>query len=214
MDNIVDKTAFDLFPDIMRKSSTSSVEQPQKAPPPAKKRSYKPSQILKPDTEPPPPPDISWLQDGLLENGADSNDELRLALVVIPDEQNCSHVTKALTSLRYTVETAATTTEAIEAIKTNPYAVVIYDTASRMSEFHDHMCWLPPTIRRAIYYVIIGKNLNTLFNLEALSLSANLVIQDCDVQYLEKILEKGFQDYEDLYNPFLEALNGTLKPLS
>lgn len=215
MDNIGDKTAFDLFPDIMGQSSTASDEPIKKAPiPPAKKISYKAVQTLKPTTKPPPPPDISWLQDGLLEDATDLNEALRSALVVIPDEQNRLHATKALTSLQYTVETAATVVEAIEAVKTNPYTIVIYDTASEMSEFHNHICWLPPTRRRAIYYVIIGENLNTLFNLEALSLSANLVIRDCDVQYLEKILEKGFQDYEDLYSPYMEALNGTLKPLS
>jgi len=214
MDNIGDKTAFDLFPDIMGQSSSPSVKAPKKTPaPPVKKKSYKPVEVLRPDTKPPPPPDLSWLQEGLLEDAANADETLRMALVLISDEQNRSHATKALASMHYTVETASTTAEAIEAVKTNPYTLVIYDTASDMSEFHDHMCWLPPITRRAIYYVIIGPNLHTLFGLEALSLSANLVVGDNDVLYLEKILGKGFQDYEDMYNQFLEVLNGNLPSL-
>jgi hypothetical protein len=214
MDNIGDKTAFDLFPDIMGQSSTPTVEPPKKTPaPPAKKTPRKTVQVLKPTTAPPPPPDISWLQEGLFEDAADLDEASRIALVLIPDEQNRAHAAKALASLHYTIETAVTAAEAIEAVRTTPYTVIVYDTESEMSEFHNHICWLPPTKRRSIYYVIIGPNLHTLFNLEALTLSANLVVRDSDVLYLEKILGKGFQDYEELYNPFMEVLNGTLTSL-
>ncbi len=57
-----------------------------------------------------------------------------------------------------------------------------------------------------MYYAIVGPNLHTLYNLEALSLSANLVINDQDLQYLEKILYIGFRDYENLFRPLLDTL--------
>ena len=61
--------------------------------------------------------------------------------------------------------------------------------------------------RRNLYYAIIGPKLKTLYDLEALCLSANLVVNSKDVQYLDKILEKGFKDYETLYRPFIEILH-------
>ncbi|MBT8334771.1 MAG: hypothetical protein KJP19_10085 [Deltaproteobacteria bacterium] len=60
--------------------------------------------------------------------------------------------------------------------------------------------------RRNLYYVIIGPELKTLYDLQALSLSANLVVNNSDMKYLDKILKKGFQDYETLFRPFVEII--------
>lgn len=59
--------------------------------------------------------------------------------------------------------------------------------------------------------MLIGPKFRTLYNLEALSNSANLVVNDRDIKNLSLILRKGFYDYEELFGPFLEALTGSEK---
>ena len=73
-------------------------------------------------------------------------------------------------------------------------------------DFEQYMRNLAGDKRRNLYYLIIGPKLSTLYDLEALSLSANLVVNNKDFQYLDIILKKGFQDYETLYRPFIEIL--------
>ncbi len=59
--------------------------------------------------------------------------------------------------------------------------------------------------RRAIYYIIMGPEFHTLYDLEALANNANLVVNDKEAAYLEIIFKKGRQDYDDLFGPYLEA---------
>lgn len=55
--------------------------------------------------------------------------------------------------------------------------------------------------------MLIGPDLQTLYDLEALTLSANLVINEKDLGDINKILRKGIHDYENLFHPFLEAMS-------
>ena len=67
-------------------------------------------------------------------------------------------------------------------------------------------CTLRPLRRRLIYYVLIGAELRTCYDMEALALSANAVVNERDLPYLEVILKRGFLDYEKLFGPMLEVL--------
>ncbi|MGI9571055.1 MAG: hypothetical protein ACR2PH_15275, partial [Desulfobulbia bacterium] len=51
--------------------------------------------------------------------------------------------------------------------------------------------------------------LRTLYDLEALSMSANAVVNSKDIKYINLILKKVYQDYNALYGPYLEVLKST-----
>jgi len=57
--------------------------------------------------------------------------------------------------------------------------------------------------------MIVGPSLRTLYDLEALSLSANAVVNSKDIKYINLILRKVYQDYDALYGPYLEVLKST-----
>ena len=69
------------------------------------------------------------------------------------------------------------------------------------------MCNLPMERRRYIFYIIIGDNFHTLYDLEALAYSANLTVNSSDLQHLDIVLRKSIPAYEELFGPFLEELN-------
>ena len=60
--------------------------------------------------------------------------------------------------------------------------------------------------RRYLYYILVGPELHTLYDLEALAQSANLTVNERDVPHLRVILRKGLTDYEALFGPYLAAM--------
>ena len=73
------------------------------------------------------------------------------------------------------------------------------------------MCAMPMEHRRHIFYILTGDSLHTLYNLEALAVSANLTVHSKDIPKLHVILRKAFQAHEELFGPFLEELGVHLK---
>jgi hypothetical protein len=179
------KSAFDLFPDIIRDI-------------PKKKKA---SPLI------PPPPDLSWLTEGMAERNPAQPGNSLAALVAIAEDHKRAVVKKVLEKMGYAIDTALSAEYAIQKLQVVQYKLIICGTDAAFKDIHQHICGLPSPKRRVTYYAIVGPNLHTLYNLEALALSANLVINDRDLQYLEKILGKGFRDYENLFRPLLDILN-------
>lgn len=188
--------AYRLFPDIMSKFS------------PAKK--VGPGQAPRAEVPPPPgPPDISWLEKGKLESVSLISD-IPTALLVMPEGEKKAMVRNAFEGAGYLVEGVSSEQEAIKRIKfVNLAGIVLYIDIDKQknplekSILHSYMRRLPMSRRRLIYYVLIGPDFNTLYDLEALSLSVNLVVNDRDVAKLDLILRKGLQEYENLFGPLL-----------
>ena len=67
--------------------------------------------------------------------------------------------------------------------------------------------------RRLLYYVLVGPDVHTCYNLQALALSANLVINERELAFVEVILRKGFREYVELFGPFLEVLEENRLPV-
>ena len=72
---------------------------------------------------------------------------------------------------------------------------------------HGYLTGLPTSKRRTLFYILAGPDLRTLYDLEALSLSANLVINDENINQLQAILRKSFREYEELFGPLIEAMS-------
>jgi hypothetical protein len=60
--------------------------------------------------------------------------------------------------------------------------------------------------RRFIFYIVIGKEFRTLYNLQSLAYSANLVVNDTEIPYFNVIIRKAIPEYEELFGPITEEL--------
>lgn len=171
-----------------------------------------PPEPVKEPPPPPTPPDISWLQDDTQQPElAEVIRDAPLAMVLIADETLRQQAVTALEGLDYQVEVADSATAAIERMRFVNFAAVTLDSAFEGgnltdSNFHQHMRQLPMTSRRLVLYVLLGPDFNTLYDLEALAHSANLVVNRRDAAKLPLILKKGLHDYQLLFGPYLDAL--------
>ncbi len=160
---------------------------------------------------PPAPPDISWL----------SQDELTVkqkmggvsrALLLMPEEELKDILFREIGEMDYHVEVAATADEALTKITHGHYELVVcysgHDKEGFLaSPLHRYLCCLPIGRRRRVFYVLVGPDLKTLYQLEALSYSANLVINDAEVKYIGNFLQKAMADNQQFLEPLLTELD-------
>ncbi len=189
--------AFALFPDLM-KNQHRAVRQKKK----------KKARVL-----PPPPPDLSWLRTGIYEEQEQAGD-IPTALVLMSGEQDNDSISSSLKDLGYQVETADTSFEALDRLRSNSFAAILMHTefegkSPAESTVHTYITRLSIKKRRTIFYILTGPNFQTMYDIEALSLSVNLVINDTEIQYLKQILRKSFHDHEELFGPLIEILEGS-----
>jgi len=160
--------------------------------------------------KPPEPPDVSWLQEGVFDD-QEVVEEIPLALILIPENCGAADVIKAVEALGYRAQLATSVEAAIEKMEFVNYSGVIQHSefepgGLKNSVFHAFMSQMSMTKRRYIFYVLIGKELHTLYDLEALAYSANIVVSEKDVAYFGTILRKAIPEYEALFGPLMEEL--------
>jgi CheY-like chemotaxis protein len=160
---------------------------------------------------PPKPPDISWLRTGDYDTRAQVAD-VPTALVLMGEGEKKEMISKVFEELGYQVETANSAAEAMEKMKFMNYAAILLHTGFEggsvdEAEFHDYMKKMSMTRRRHIFYVLAGPQFHTFYDLEAFSLSANLVVNEKDLGQMNVILRKGIYEYENLFGPLLVTLH-------
>ncbi len=162
------------------------------------------------EVKPPDPPDVSWLEDGLFKD-AEIVDDVPLAMILVPEECGRDEVVKVMAGLGYRAEVAQDGRWAMEKMAFVDYAAVILHTrfepgGFQNGAFYRYIQKMNMSRRRYIFFAIIGKEMHTLYDLEALAYSANLVVNDRDVKYFGTILRKAIPDYEHLFGPLIEEL--------
>ncbi|MFH7320825.1 hypothetical protein ACHHRT_09465 [Desulfurivibrio sp. D14AmB] len=161
---------------------------------------------------PPSPPDIAWLrEDGAQPDLEEVVKDVPLALVLVRDEQLRRQVGEALQILGYQPEFPASGAAAEKRMRfVNFSAVVLHSDFEEGgladSAFHRHMRKLPMGVRRMLLYVLIGPDFHTLYDLQALTWSANLVVNQRDAGKMPLVLKKAFHDYQLLFGPYIAAL--------
>lgn len=160
--------------------------------------------------EVPQPPNLNWLRTGTIAD-KESLDDFSLVMVLIPNAHPARNsVPTVFEGLGYKPVFPESAADAIQRMRFSEFAAVVlhtsYEGSLAESSFHRHMSQLSMSSRRSIYYVLMGQELNTLYNLEALVKSANLVVNDKELADLPVILKKSFREYDDLFGPFLAAL--------
>lgn len=188
-ESIRGRQAEELFPDLFQQSAKEKINGP---------------------TVPQPLGD-SWLQS----DSPAAREETKLhALLLLSDVRQQRLVEQKLQKMGYEVAVAPSATEAVEQFRTAQFQLVVCDTEASSNSFHLYISQsVPQQRRRLLYYVLIGPDVHTCYDLEALAFSTNLVINVRELPYLEVILRKGFRDYEKLFRPFLEVLGDDRSPV-
>lgn len=159
--------------------------------------------------EPPAHPDIGWLASGMYDE-SDVVEDVKKVMILMPEGEGQDAVAKAFTDRGYHAQFPESATDAIAQMRFVEYAAVVYHTSfggpPGDSVFHDHMESLPMTKRRYMFYVLVGSEFHTLYDLEALAYSANIVVNDDEVAHIDVVLKKGFKDYDELFGPLIEAI--------
>ena len=159
---------------------------------------------------PPKPPDVGWLAEGEFAE-REVIEDVPMVMILMEDGAAKSTVVDTFEEMGYLPVPAESGNDAIERMRfVNFAAVVLSDGFEKggiaNSVFHAHMRGLPMSRRRYMYYILIGQRFHTFYDLEALSYSANLVVNLSDANYMNVILRKGLNDYEELFGPFLAIL--------
>ena len=165
------------------------------------------------EVKPPPPPNMDWLRSQKNE-GIQFDDHSRdvpMALVLHGDD-NMRHLIKSsMEALGYQASSVNTPDEAIHETQSVSYACIVYHTGFEpggleKSIFHSYMRKMPMSRRRYIFYILIGPEFISLYDIQALGNSANLVVSEKDMKDFQPILHKAIPYYEQLFGPLLEEL--------
>jgi hypothetical protein len=159
----------------------------------------------------PPPPDIDWLTKGVFHDDEKIKD-IDKALILIDPGEIRANVLGAMVETFYQPTTVDTIEDALRQMQQIQYSAVVLHsrfagTKLRKSAIHEHMCEMTMSQRRYIFYILIGPEFHSLYSLEALSNSANLVVNEKDVEHFKNIYKRAKAEYEELFGPLI----GTLK---
>ena len=159
--------------------------------------------------QPPPPPNLDWLQAGIFQ-AEDKVEDVPMALVLHQANEQRKRIGESLEAVGYQVFMSDTVADTLERMRFVNFSAIIFqaqlEDSFDQSVFHDYMRKLPMDRRRYIFYILIGEQFHTLYNLEALAYSANLTVNTGDLRHLDIILRKAIPAYEELFGPLLEEL--------
>lgn len=167
-----------------------------------------------PPVAPPAYPDISWLAQGIYTERATVSDVPK-ALVLMAEGPGREAVLKAFRERGYVVDLPESATDGLTLMRFSAFAAVVlhvdFDGSLAQSTFHRQMATMPMDKRRSLFYALIGKEFHTLYHLEALSYSANVVINEAETIHFDIILKKGLQEQQELFGLFADALHTASK---
>ncbi|MCL2789393.1 MAG: zinc-ribbon domain-containing protein [Desulfobulbus sp.] len=155
----------------------------------------------------PPPPKLEWLTMGLFQN-MDKVEDVPKALLLHQDNGQRKGIGESLESVGYQVVMVNSMADAIESLRFINFSCIVFQAnlegPLEQSSFHAYMRRMPMEQRRYIFYILIGDQFHTLYDLEALAHSTNLTVNSGDLQHLDVVLRKSIPAYEELFGPMLE----------
>jgi hypothetical protein len=159
---------------------------------------------------PPAPPDISWLEEGVFDEEQVIED-VPLAMILMEDSESRDTIIESIEGIGYKTEIVKNSQEAMEKMQFVEYSSVVLHSryegyGLESSIFHQYMCDMSMARRRFIFYTLVGREFKTLYNLQALAYSANLVVNEKEIPYFNVIIRKAIPEYEELFGPITEEL--------
>ena len=160
---------------------------------------------------PPPPPDLSGLNNNVYE-GKTIIEDIPKVLILMPDSPNCRLITEALETLGYQASFVQSAEDAMEKMQFINYASVVLhshyeDSPLEKGIFHQFMRDMSMSKLRYIFYILIGPEFHTLYGLEALACSANLVVNEKDLPQLAIILRTAIPQYEGMFGAIMQEMS-------
>lgn len=158
---------------------------------------------------PPAAPDISWLQSGDGRDGGDDGaEELPTILVLMKESVHREVVVSSFMDHGYRLEFATSSVAAIEKMQFTIYAGVVQESsfetgAIQETDVHKYISSMDMVKRRQMLYILIGDKFRTLYDLEALCYSVNLVVNTKDIKYFSTMLRKVVRENEILFGPLI-----------
>ncbi len=174
-------------------------------------RGYDTSPAPRMVVKPPPPPNLAALNTSQLE-GKVMMEDIPRALILMPDSADRRLATAAMEALGYKPVFVQSPEEAMEKMQFITYASVILH--SRYEEgglengkFHQFMRAMNMHKRRLVFYILIGPEFHTFYDLQALACSANLVVNDREMAQLEMIVRTAIPQYEAMFGMIMQEIN-------
>ncbi len=159
--------------------------------------------------KPPAYPDISWLATGIYD-AKEVVEDVPKVMILMKVGDGRDHVHKAFVELGYQVEFPESSEDAISQMRFVTFKAVVlgseFDGELTASPLHRFMVAMPMEKRRHIFYLLVGKEFHTLYDLEALANSANAVVNEKEAPHIDTILKKVFKEYDDLFGAYNEII--------
>jgi len=162
------------------------------------------------EVTPPPPPDLGWLDSGQVQEKEIVEDTL-MVLILMNKGPGRNTVQEAYEDEGFLPIYSNSLDDAIDRMQFTSFAAIILhsgfaDDSLASNSFHALMKSMAMIRRREIHYTLIGPEFQTLYDLQALSNSANLVVNDRDVNNFRIILKKSLHESQKLFGPLAESL--------
>jgi hypothetical protein len=142
----------------------------------------------------------------------DESDQIALIL----DDNKKDIWTKALEEKRFKIQYARSPENAVHKMKFTHFHFVALNenfgnVALDESLIYQTMIEMPMVTRRNIFFALVGTNFKSLNNMQAYQKSANVVINEKDLEKLGDILKKSISENENFYKVYKETLNAVRK---
>ncbi len=160
--------------------------------------------------KPPGPPDMEWLQDDSFTE-EEKLEDIPSVLVLHPTPSLRHDLVRTLEQMGYKTFVSSSFEDALQKMQFINFACVVLHSKFSGTDLgnnsvHKTMQQMAMSRRRYIFYILIGPEFNTLYDLQALANSANLTINDRDVTQFGVIMRKAIPAYEDLFAPIMEEV--------
>ncbi len=160
--------------------------------------------------QPPSPPKLDWLASGAFEK-EEKVEDVPMALILQKPSKERDFICESIESVGYQLFVEENPQAAIERMQFVNFSCVVLsvDTIASLEEspFHAVMCKMNMEKRRQMLYILTGPEFSTLYNLEAMTYSANLTVNTNDLNHFAVILRKAIPEYEELFGPYMEELS-------
>ena len=162
------------------------------------------------EVTPPPPPDLGWLDSGQVQEKEIVEDTL-MVLILMNKGPGKNTVQEAYEDEGFLPVYSNSLDDALDRMQFTSFAAIILHSgfagdSLAGNSFHTLMKSMAMIRRREIHYTLIGPEFQTLYDLQALSNSANLVVNDRDVNNFRIILKKSLHESQKLFGPLAESL--------
>jgi len=169
-----------------------------------------PKGARKVDITPPPPPDLSWLSSGQFQE-KEVIEDTPMALILMNKGAEMDNVIDAFEEENFLPVHAESLENGLDRMQFTPFSAVVLDSrfggdSLSSNKFHLFMRKMAMIRRRNIHYTLIGPEFQTLYDLQALSNSANLVVNANEIEHFRLILKKSLHESQKLFGPMAEAL--------